>query len=88
MRTQLVSAIVFPLAILVFSSGLAAQSARQSGAVRPAQGAGGAIASIPANSRTQSLPFDHHDLSGFWQIQCRAGCTMTVMDSYCYGGQQ
>lgn len=90
MRAHLVSGIASAAAMAVLSSGLAAQTARQSGGAQtntqppsqnsarpPAQGASGAIASIPANSRTQSLPFDHHDLSGFWQIQCRAGCTMS-----------
>jgi len=90
MRIHLVSAIVFSVAVLAFSSGLVAQTARQSAeaqtnaqpqttrAVRtPAQGADGAIVRIGADSRTKDLPFDHHDFSGFWQIQCRAGCTMS-----------
>jgi hypothetical protein len=80
MRICLASVISSLVAVLAFSSGLVAQAAPPQTALAtqaPAQGADGAIANIGTDSRTKDLPFDHHDLSGFWQIQCRAGCTMS-----------
>lgn len=80
MRIYLASAIICLVAVLAFSTGSVAQAAPAQTAratQAPAQGADGAIVKIGPDSRTKDLPFDHHDLSGFWQIQCRAGCTMS-----------
>lgn len=44
--------------------------------ITPAQ-AQGAMVRGEDNSATKNLPYDPHDLTGTWQIRCRAGCTLS-----------